>query len=38
MLLVQTNLVLKITNGQPAFTCPKSTTEIPKQGTNHAQS
>ena len=38
MSLVKRNLVIKITNTQPAFTCPKSTTETPAQGANHAQS
>ena len=36
MSLVKRNLVIKITNTQPAFTCLKSTTETPEQGTNHA--
>ena len=38
MLLVKINLAIKITNTQPAFTCPKSTIETPEQGANHAQS
>ena len=38
MSLVKRNLVIKITNTQPAFTCPKSTTKRPEQGANHAQS
>ena len=38
MSLVKRNLVIKITNTQPAFTCPKSTTETPEQGANHTQS
>ena len=38
MSLVKRNLVIKITNTQPAFTCPKSSTETPEQGTNHAHS
>ena len=37
MLLVKKNLVIKITNTQPAFTCSKSTTETPEQGAKHAQ-
>ena len=35
MLLVKRNLVIKNTNIQPTFTCPKSTTEIPEQGVCH---
>ena len=35
MSLVKRNLVIKITNTQPPFTCPKSTTETPEQGANH---
>ena len=31
MLLVKRNLIIKITNTQLAFTCPKSTTEKPEQ-------
>ena len=38
MSLVKRNLVINITNTQPAFTYPKSTTETPKRGINHAQS
>ena len=38
MSLVKRNLVIKIANSQPAFTCPNSTTETPEQGANHAQS
>ena len=38
MLLVKRNCVIKITNTKPAFICPKSTTETPEQGANHAQS
>ena len=38
MLLVKINLVIKITNTQLAFTCPKPSTETPEQGTNHVQS
>ena len=38
MLLVKINLVIKFTNTQPAFTCPKLTTKTPEQGANHAQS
>ena len=38
MSLVKRNLVIKITNTQPAFNCPNSTTETPEQGANHAQS
>ena len=38
MLLVKRNLVIKIINTQPAFTCPKSTTETPEQGANHTHS
>ena len=30
MSLIKRNLVIKITNTQPAFTCPKSTTETPE--------
>ena len=37
MTLVRINLVIKITNTQPAFICPKSTTETSEQRTNHAQ-
>ena len=36
MPLVRRNLVIKIANTLPAFTCPKSTTETPEQGDNHA--
>ena len=32
MSLVKRNLAIKNTNTQPAFTCPKSTIETPKQG------
>ena len=35
MSLVKRNLAIKITNTQPAFICPKSTTETPEQGANH---
>ena len=35
-MLVRRNLVIKITNIQQAFTCPKSATETLEQGTNHA--
>ena len=38
MLLVKRNLVIKITNTQPPFTCPKSTTETLEQGSSHDQS
>ena len=38
MSLVKRNFVIKITNTQPAFTCPKPTTEAPEQGANHAHS
>ena len=38
MSLVKRNLVIKITNTQPAFTCPELTTETPEQGSNPAQS
>ena len=38
MLLVKRNLVIKITNTQATFICPKSTTETPEQGANHVQS
>ena len=38
MSLVKRNFVIKITNAQPEFPCPKSKTETPAQGTNHAQS
>ena len=38
ILLVKRNLVIKINNTQPAFTCPKSTTETQEQGTNHTHS
>ena len=34
----KTNLVIKITNTQTAFTCPKSTTETPENDANYAQS
>ena len=37
MSLVKRNLVIKTTNTQPAFTCPKSTTET-EQGANHNHS
>ena len=37
MSLVKRNLVLKIANTQPAFTCPNPTTETPEQGANNAQ-
>ena len=36
ILLVKRYLVIKITNTQQAFTCPKSATETLEQGTNHA--
>ena len=32
MSLVKRDLVIKITNTKPAFTCSKSTTETPEQG------
>ena len=38
MSLAKRNLVIKITNTQPAFTCPKSTTETVEQGANHTHS
>ena len=38
MSLVKRNLVIENINTQPAFTCPKSITETPEQGANHAQS
>ena len=38
MSLVKRNLVIKITNTQPVFTCQKSSTETPEQGANHAHS
>ena len=38
MLLVKRNLVIKITNTQPAFTSPESTTETAEQGTNDVES
>ena len=38
MSLVKSNLVIKITNTQPAFTCPNSTTETLEQGANHTHS
>ena len=39
MSLIKKNLVIhNRPNTQPAFTCPKSTTETPEQGANHAQS
>ena len=34
----KTNLVIKITNTQTAFTCPKLTRETPEHGTNYAKS
>ena len=37
MLLVKKNLVIKITNNQPAFSCSKSTGETPEQGVKHPQ-
>ena len=36
MSLVKRNLVIEITNTQPAFTCPKYTKDTPEQGANHA--
>ena len=36
--LAKRNLVIKNTNTQLAFTCPKSTTETSEQGANHAHS
>ena len=38
MSLVKRNLVIEVTNTQPAFTCPKPTTEAPEQGANYSQS
>ena len=38
MSLAKRNLVIRITNTQPASTCPKLTRETPEQGANHAQS
>ena len=38
MSLTKRNLVIKITNSQPSFTFPKSTTKIPEQAANHAHS
>ena len=38
MSLVKRNLVIKITDRQAAFSCPKSTTETPEQGANHTNS
>ena len=38
MLSGKTNLVIKITNAQKTFTCPKSTTETQGHGANYAQS
>ena len=38
MSLVKRNLVIKNTNTQQAFTCPKSTIETPEQGASQAQS
>ena len=37
MLLVKGNLVIKITNNQPAFACSKSTGETQEQGIKHPQ-
>ena len=37
MSLVKRNLVIKNTNTQPAYTCPKSTKKTPEQGAKHAQ-
>ena len=37
MLLVKRNLLIKITNNQPAFACSKSTGETPEQGVKHSQ-
>ena len=34
---VKRDLVIKISNSHLAFTCPKSTTETPKKGTNPAK-
>ena len=36
--LVEINLIIKNTNTQPVFTCPKSTAEAPEQGANPAHS
>ena len=38
MSLVKRYLVIKFTNTQMAFTCPKSTTETPERGANHTHS
>ena len=38
MSLVKKNLVIKITNTQPAFTSLKSTTETPEEGAKNANS
>ena len=38
MSLIKINLAIKITNTQPAFTCPKSTTETLEQGANNTHS
>ena len=37
MSLVKRNPVIKTTNTQPAFTCPKSATETPEQSCLHCQ-
>ena len=37
MPLVKRNLVIKITNTKPAFTCSKSTTETPEQDAKYVQ-
>ena len=37
MSLDKRNLVINITTTQPTFNRPKSTTETPEQGANHAQ-
>ena len=36
-MLDKRSLLIKTFNTQPTFTCPKSTTETPEQGTNYAQ-
>ena len=38
MLLGKRDLAIKITNTQPAFTSPKSTTETAEEGPSHAES
>ena len=37
MLLIKTNLVIKIFNTQLAVTCAKPTAETPEQSANHTQ-